>query len=70
MASQALEYNPSIAIREIETEGSLEAIRGTSYGRLVKIGGHDCDGAERVPKNHVGWLGGYQRTHLNHLVLV
>ena len=70
MASQALEYKPSIAIREIEKEGRLETIRGTLYGRLVRIGGYDCDRAKTMAKNHVGWLGGYQRTHLNHLVLV
>ena len=71
MASQTLEYNPSIAIRKIEKEGSLETTSGTDlYGRLVRIGGYDCDRAKTMAKNHVGWLGGYQRTHLNHLVLV
>jgi len=56
MASQALENNPSIAIREIEKEGSLEAIRGTSCGGLVKIGGHDCDGARKSAKEPCGMV--------------
>lgn len=59
MASQTLEYNPSIAITEKEKEGSLEAIRHTSYGRRARIGGYNWDRTKTAPKNHVGWLGGY-----------